>query len=1012
MPLNIPYSRIAIGLKLMELQNTVRMRLKILLLIGVIIFIQNSSIAQRVINGSITEGDNIPLGFVTVLEEGTSNGTVADIDGRYELTLEQDEGAFLVFSFIGYIGQRVKVTTQTTIDVVMEVGAELLDEIVVVGYGTQKKSDITGSVSTIVVDDARALPSTNVAEMLRGKSAGVQVTLRDPSPGGTSSILIRGRNSILGGNDPLFVVDGVPVDNIDNINVEDVESIEVLKDAAAQAIYGARASNGVILLTTKRGQKGSFKVAYHGYYGQQKLTRNFDLYDGNEWADLRREAFRSDNINGEYEPDDFVFTPLQLEVLESGEFVDWEDEVMQIAKQQNHALSLSGGSESTRLYASFGFFDQDGINPGSAYTRGTARLNIDQRVSDKFTVGANVYLLTDKRDIRSSSLSYITLPPLAKVRDENGELTRYPTGDPGTTNPLWNIRESTNELWANQYQFTVFGEYEFFEGFKYKLNSFISNRSTDGGSYQSSLHSSGFASNGRGQVFSDTRDEYLIENILTYDKTINSDNSFDITFLQSINRRKYNSSITTATGFPNDLLGYNGIESASDILPVERVAWERSLASFMGRIRYNFRDKYLFTVTGRSDGSSVFAPDNKWGFFPSAAFAWKAHREPFLEGVDAINELKFRVSYGSIGNEAISPYQTLGLASTENYIFGGSTAGGYQAGSSLFNPDLKWETSTTFNMGIDFGLFGNVLVGSLEFYNTETRDLLVNRTTPGGTGYSSIISNIGRVRNRGIELGTTVNILRRKDWDWSMTLTFTKNDNEILELFGEVDDEGNLLDDVSRNRFIGHPINVIYQYQYDGIWQTAEEIAGSHMPDAEPGNIRVVDVNGDGLSTPDDRVIIHADPDWYGSISTRLSFKGLELYADFYMVQGAWRTNNYLAGYNEGGTLQGVLNGIKVDYWLPEEPSGDFPRPVRSETPLHIWAAAVEDASYVRLRTLSLAYHFPQKWLKKAKLSDFTIYGTGTNVVTWTDYRSYSPELNAGSYPDGKSFVVGIKISN
>ncbi len=423
---------------------------------------------------------------------------------------------------------------------------------------------------------------------------------------------------------------------------------------------------------------------------------------------------------------------------------------MRNTSQQSHALSLSGGTDKSSLFASFGFFDQNGLVPGSRYQRGTARLNIDQKVSDRLKFGANIYLLTDRQDLESDRyLSFITLTPLGKIRDEKGDLVRFPTGDPGFTNPLWDLRDSNRDLKTNEYNLTAFGEVEIFRNFKYKLNAYLSRRNRDGGNYQSSVHSAAFNVNGRAVLFSDVREEYMIENILTYENTFAAGkHNFDVTLLQSANERNYNNATTEATGFPNDLLGYEGIASASTILPVRRTAWDRTLLSYMGRVRVNFFDKYLITFTGRADGSSVFAPDNKWGFFPSVAFGWKAHMEPWLAELDLINEFKIRASYGSIGNEAISPYQTLGLASEANYIFGGITAGGYQAGSALFNPDLRWETSTTLNLGLDFGLFRNFLVGSFEFYDTETTDLLVDRTTPGGTGYSSIISNIGKVRNR------------------------------------------------------------------------------------------------------------------------------------------------------------------------------------------------------------------------------------------------------------------------
>lgn len=994
-----------------------------LILFALCVLFQVSLVGQTLIKGSIHDKDGEPLSFVSILIEGTGNGTTSDLDGNFELSVDKGSNPVFLFSYLGYEDLSVLYEGQAVLNVTMVTESALLDEVVVVGYGTQKKSDVTGAVARVVVTDAKITPTSNVAEMLRGKSPGVQVTLGDASPGGNSKILIRGKNSFQGGNDPLFIVDGVPVDEINSLNVEDVASIEILKDASAQAIYGARASNGVILITTKRGSSQKLKVSYHSYRSEQQLVRNFDIYSGQEWADLRMEAYRSEN-NDVYEDSNFVFSALQLDVLKSkefnnGEFVDWEDETINNAIQQNHSLSLSAGSEKSSIYAGFSYFDQKGIIAGSGYKRGTARINMDHKVSDRFSFGTNIYLTTDKRDLRSGSLSFITLPPLARVRDEDGELIRFPTGDDNQTSPLWNIRESTNEFFKSQFQFTLFAEYELFKNFKYKLNTSVSRRNGTGGAYETSLHSRAFPTNGKATISNSKNEEFLVENIFDYNVDINNNNKLDFTFVQSVSKRSFDYYKTIATEFPNDLLGYQGIGSAANILPVERRACddcpkpsERQLLSFMGRVRYYLNDKYLVTLTARRDGSSVFAPGNKWGVFPSAAIAWKAHLEPFFQKMDMINELKLRLSYGSIGNEAIAPYQTLGLASTQNYIFGGVVAGGYQAGSQLFNPDLKWEESTTLNFGVDFGLFKNFLVGNFEAYDTKTTDLLIDRTTPGGTGYSKILSNIGEVQNKGIELGLTANVISSAKLDWSIMTSFSKNATKILKLSNEVDSLGIPLDDISRSRFIGHPIDIIYQYEFDGIWGSVEEIEGSHMPDARPGDIRVKDTNGNGEVDTDDRIIINKDPDWYGSLSTRISVAGFDLYVELYHVHNATRTNNYLAGFNEGGTLQGVLNGIKVDYWTPENLTGTFPRPRRNETPSYIWSAAVSDASYTRLRTVSLTYHLPKAVLKKAKLADISIYGTATNVATWTDYLSYSPENNVNGYPDGKNFVFGIKITN
>lgn len=971
---------------------------------------------DRTIQGTVTDPDGNPLiGVNIVIKSQPGQGAVTDFDGNYRLEIPEDT-VKLIFSYVGYLTQEVTVTNQQVLDIVMKENISRLDEIIVVGYGTQKKSDITGSVAVVDIDKAMTQPTTDFTEMLRGQAPGVRITLNDPRPGGNSNIVIRGNNSILGGNSPLFIVDGVPLDNINDINTEDITSIEILKDASAQAIYGARASNGVVLVTTKRGEEGKLAISYNGYYSNEKLVRNFDLYSGEEWIQLRREAFRTSNAQGEYEPDDFVFTQIQREVMSSKNYVNWEDLVMRNGMISNHNISLSGGTEQTKAYASLGFFDQKGVIPGSDYLRGSARINLDHRISDKLKFQSNIFLTTSNQNIESGTLQWIVLPPVSKAFDENGNIVRYPLGENENsyTNPLWNTRESTNENKSNSMDLNLSGSYDIVNNLTYQLNGTLRRKSTEGGYYYSSLHSSGLADQGRASIWGGLREEYLVENILTYNKEFNQNNHLDITGVQSVNKIKYGYSQTTATSFATDFLGYNGIEFAENILPVERNAFERSLVSFMGRIRYNLYDRYLLTLTARADGSSVFSEANKWGYFPSIALGWKMHHEPFLANIDNLDELKFRASYGSTGNEAIQPYQTLGLASPFLYVFGGQTTAGYLPGTNLPNPNLKWETSTILNFGLDFGFFKNILTGSVEWYTTSTTDLLVDRSVSGTTGYSTSIYNAGETLNKGIEFLLTGHLIRSADWDWTLSTNVSANQNKIVALYDERDEEGNLLDDIGKDRFIGEPINVIYQYAFDGIWQAGDDIENSHMPDAVPGDVRVKDISGpDGIPdnriTADDRVITPEDPDWYGSLSSSLRYKNLEFLAEIYTVQGAMKVNPWLAEFNFGGTLQGSLNGIKMDYYTPENPSDNFPRP-RTTTPSNMYSLAVNDASYVRLRTLQLSYRFPGSLIERIGIHNLRLLVSGTNLITWTDYKSYSPEINPGSYPDGKEWTIGLKI--
>jgi len=973
-----------------------------------------SAQSQKTITGTVLSSeDNLPLPGADIIEKGTNNGTSTDFDGNFSLEVNENATS-LVISYIGFKDQEVQIS-DSPIQITLQVDVNALDEVVVVGYGTIKKSDVVSSVASVNVEEAIAIPTANINEMLRGRAAGVQVTTGSLRPGGTSNVTIRGNNSLAGDNNPIYVVDGVAKDDINDINPEDIASVEILKDASAQAIYGARASNGVVLVTTKRGKEGKVQISYHGFFTTQSISKNFDLYSGNEYADLRREAYRTNNPNNEYESDDFIFTEEELAVLGTQNFADWEDLVISSANISSNTFSLSAGSEKTKVFSSINYFKQDGIIPSSGFDRGSFRLNLDQTINDKLSLSFNVALTTSTQDKESSSLNLITLSPLGQVYDDQGELVRYPIGSASYTSPLWNIRESTNDIKANSYDLYFILKYELAKNLTYTLNTSLGRKTTDEGLFYSPTHSTGRNTNGLAKISNSLRENYLIENILRYDNQLNENNKLDVTFVQSIDERKFSTTSTTGTDFSNDVLGYNGIGSALNVLPVGRYAEERKLLSFMGRVRYGHKDKYLFTATARADGSSVFAAGDKWGFFPSAAFAWKIHNESFLEDVDAIDELKFRVSYGSIGNEAIKPYQTLGTASEYLYVFGGESQSGYLPSTVLPNPNLKWETTTSFNIGLDFMVWDNLLAGSLEYYNNSTTDLLVQRSVSGITGYTSTFTNAGEVNNSGLELLLTANIIKKDDLKWSVTATYANNKNEIVDLYGN-DENGDPIDDTGRGYHVGQPTSVIFQYDFDGIWQEGEDWENSPQAAANQsglgaGSIRIKDTDGDGVITADDRIFTNPNPDWFGSLSSTLSYKGFELFVDFYFVEGAKKVNPYLADFNAGGTLQGVLNGIKVPYYTPENPSTSYPRPNRESADPYLFALAVQDASYMRLRTLSLAYNFPESLMSNIGINSVQLYGTANNLFTITDYKSYSPEINNDGYPDAKAFTLGLKVN-
>ncbi|MDO6517520.1 SusC/RagA family TonB-linked outer membrane protein [Zobellia uliginosa] len=964
------------------------------------------------ISGTVSDAMG-PLPGVNIVVKGTSNGVVTDFDGVYVIQNITDKDV-LSFSYIGFLTKEITVGDATTLNVTLEEDAQTLDEVIVVGYGTQKKSNVVGSVTSVEVNEATSVPTTNVSEMLRGRAAGVQVNLSDARPGGGSEIVIRGNVSVApNGNSPLVIVDGLPFDSLNDVSPDDIANIEILKDASATAIYGSRASNGVILVTTKTGKSGKSTIDYHGYTTIQTLTKNFNQYDGQQYIDLKREANRN-RFTGEYLNDENIFSPFELEAIANKDFVDWEDLILQDAVIQSHSLSYSAGNESTKVFSSLNYFSQEGIIPNSGYDRGTFKLNINQKLTDKLSLKGIFNYQSAKQDQETGNLNFTTITPLAKPFDDEGNLVKNYLGPSNTAvNPLWDQRESEDETKINLTDINLSLVYDFNPNLSYTLKSFLRNRNTNRGIYRSSLHSAGDEGVDGLAVISNTFfKQLLIENILDYTPQINDKNSLNFTAVQAFDEQLTEYSQLDKSGFTNDALGYNG--NATTLLNSQRSVSQRRLLSFLGRVRYGYLDRYLLEATARADGASVFAENNKWGFFPAVSLAWKMHSEPFMENVKAIDEMKLRVSYGATGNQGINSLESLGVADDLPYVFGDKTVAGATASSRLPNPDLKWETTTTLNAGVDFRLFNNLFEGTLEYYKANTTDLLLDRSIAGTTGYNVIRFNVGELENRGLEASLTTNIIRKEEFGWSLGTVFSTNKNEVISLTGELDENGDpidITDTYGRRLSVGQSINNIWLPQYDGIYQEGDDIASSGNPLAQPGDVRVVDQDGNGQIDNRDNVFINADPDWYGSITNTITYKNFDLFADLYIVQGATKLNTVLAN---GELWKGSINGIRAKYYTPEYPSTEYPRP-KPDTHLHLYSFAVRDASYVRLRTLTLGYTFPKDLFSKTGFQRAKIYLTGTNLLTFTDFRSYSPEQNpltdsGTAFPETRNITLGVKL--
>tara|TARA_R110002033_G_scaffold8237_4_gene28494 strand:- start:2075 stop:5143 length:3069 start_codon:yes stop_codon:yes gene_type:complete len=994
--------------------------------------------AQTTVKGKVvSSSDNMPLPGASVIEKGTTNGTQTDFDGRFTLEVSSETSVISV-SYVGFKTQDVKVTGgELTITLEDDTS---LSEVVVVGYGTQKKSDIVNAVATTDLEKATLSPTSDVNEMLRGRIAGLQVdvgggTLR---PGGTSEIIFRGQGSIEGNVSAIYVVDGIIRDGgIEDIDADDIDSIEFLKDASAQAIYGSRGANGVVLITTKRGKAGKISVSYHGFLSTKSIERNFDVYSGQEFAQLKREAARSTNADDSYSPDDVIFSDVELDNIANNRFVNWEDELMRNGFVNSQAISVSGGTDMTKVFGSINYFKEDGLIPTSSYTRKTLRLNVDQKISDKFSVNFDLNILNDDTD-RAANVNVITTSPLGSAYNADGSLTQFPSGEElSAYNPIWNLRNQNHDEKGNDFVINVTPMWQITKDLQYQLKANLTRRTTNRGQYLSSLSSAGDDVRGIARLDNRLSESYLIENILTYDKAFGEDHKFNLTLVQSAQENEYSRTFTEGQGFTNEDLGYNGIASAIGNVTVERDGDAVRYLGYMARARYNLKDKYLFTATMRADGASLNAVGNKWSYNPAASFAWKLHNESFLEDVDAVQELKFRASYGSLVNDLGIAYTSLFTADPQPYIFDEQSASGYSPSVILPNLDLQFERVTTLNLGVDFSIFKRVLTGNINWYDARTKDLLLKRGVPSTTGYQFTYFNAGEMQNTGIELGLTANIFNTDDFKWSVSTNWSNNRNEIKELYtdGNGDD---ITEDTTYNYYVGQPVGVIYQYAFDGIWQEGDDFENAPQAnpdsaltqtDLRPGDIRIKDVNGvdddgniipgpDGKITQEDRVFIDPNPDWFGSFSTNIEYKGFDLFLDFYVVEGATKVNPFLNTYNNGGTLEGKLNGVKVDYYTPENPSTSFPRPNADSAPLYLNALAVKDASYVRLRTVSLGYTLPETVTSKLSLDQIRFYMTATNVFTSTDYIGYSPEVNIRStfsnadsgYPDARSFTFGVRV--
>ncbi|MFD2540535.1 TonB-dependent receptor [Sphingobacterium chuzhouense] len=960
-------------------------------------------IAQQQVRGTVRDGEGSPLVGISVVVKGTNIATATNEKGQYTIQTRLDD--VLVFSSVGYIDQEV-VISSVTVDVVLESEEASLDEVVVVGYGTQKKSDVTGSVGSVNSETIERAAMPNAAGALQGQVPGVVITKNAGKPGGSFNINIRGVSSIGGSNSPLLVIDGVPSSaGLDDLNPADIEKIDVLKDASATAIYGSRGAKGVVIVTTKRGKSGNTAISYDAYIGSRRPANLPDMFNGEEYVQFRTEMFKAQGRDVSRANTDF-FTPEQWERIDAGKFVDYPDLLLKNGLQMNHNVSASGGDDRTRFSIGAGLLEEEGNVAPESFKRYSIRGNIDRDINDKWTAGLNMYMAQNLRDIGSSEAlrSAYRLPPVAAgPYDENGERIFRVYGVDPVTNPMF---DQENEI-RQARSFRTFGnlylQVKPIAQLTLKTTISPSYYARRQGHYYGPLSKERLGGTLPTQGNNNTREEFtwVWDNQATYETQIDA-HKLTATVVQSMQKDRMESNLITSEGLPYKSLWYN-LASGPSVREYGSGFTQSSLVSFMGRVNYSFDDRYLLTATGRWDGSSRLAEGNKWGFFPSASFAWRISQEDFMAEVAVVQDLKLRLSYGVSGNDRIDPYSTQAALGQAYYDFGGINAPGY-APNQLPNKNLAWERTKELNTGLDFSFFQGRITGSVDVYNRKIDNILLNRLLPAPSGWESIMDNIGKLQNSGVEIGLSTTNINSGKFTWKTDFVFDKNENKILEL------SGGKRDDIGNKLFIGEPVSVNFDYVFDGIWQFGEETEAA-VYNQKPGQIRVKDLDDNGVINANDRAIIGKHlPTWTGSIGNTFKYGDFDLYVMVYTRQGEQFNSSFdatLMNYNS------PYNQVKVDYWTADNPSQTHFQPGNPGP--YAGIANYRTVNFVRVGNITLGYQVPKSFINRMGVQNLRVYATATNPFTFSKYEGFDPEWPSqnsyGTAIGSASYLFGVNLS-
>lgn len=997
------------------------------------------------VQGTVTDQENGEgLPGVNIIEKGTSNGTVTDIEGNYSLNVS--DTAVLLFSSIGYVTQEIAIDGRSTINVALSTDVQSLEEVVVVGYGTQKKTDVTGAIASVSAEQIKDRPITNFTEALAGQMAGVQVQQIDGAPGGAGlSVRVRGIGSISAGSSPLYVVDGYPIEgDISMISPNDIESIQVLKDASATAIYGSRGGNGVVMITTKKGEVGQPQFAFNTYVGLQQVARKVDMMDSEEYVqwfiDGHNNAWVQAGGNAsdpnEARPSINYQIPEEYRTPENLPNTNWQDEIFRTAPMQSYQLSVSGGTENMRYMISGNYVNQEGIVLNTGYSRYNLRSNVSSHVTDNLEIGLNLDASMDKANLVENGkygpvqLSLV-VPPTFPVYNADGSFSS-PLNSPYTLhvgddpNPVEIATQIDNT--ENKYRTLgqVFAGYKIIDGLTFKVSLGGLLRESRAKYYRPSYvnRDSNKAPN---QIEAESstahQTNWLWENTLTYNKVFDGKHAVNALLGYTQQKDYYEDNYIFATNFP-----YEGVRTLNNgqVTDGSSTESEYALVSYLARVNYAFDDKYLFTGTIRADGSSRFGSDNKWGVFPSLSLGWRISEEEFIKQSSIISDLKLRTSYGFTGNNLIPNYGSQGLLGVDQYVLGNSWVNAVYP-STLSNPELGWEMTRQLDVGVELGLLSNRIYVEADYYYRSTKDLLLSVPVPQITGYATQLQNIGKVQNQGVEFSATTRNLVN-DFKWNTNFNISINRNKVLAL-GPDDNPIYASAPNVTNGFkteVGQPIANFYGYIFDGVYTSEAQIeAHAHLSTDVPGDPIIRDVNGDGELNADDRTIIgNNQPDFIYGFSNDFSYRNFDLRIQLTGSQGGevFSMSSRFTKYFHG---ERNARADAVNRWRsPEQPGdGEYFRANRNylglqKEPSSYW---VQDASFLRIRNVTLGYNLPESVLGSSFIQSSRFYLSVQNLYTFTDYFGFDPEVSTSGdgltrggdytgYPTARTFTLGVNL--